>query len=172
MTAPDPSSASEGEVQSNARLRAIVWRRAHSCWNKPRIFQSCSLVRVSQILPEFGQLQKNSDVRIFHQENIIPTLGFRVYRKFKQRPLKLRFCNDATDAPTCPPTLLLKVIVFIYPSGLVSSRQIERARQEKVVFIALPKGSAKGSILKIRTISAFMQARTSRWNFEVDLARD
>ena len=48
-----------------------------------------------------------------------------------------RFCNDATGAPAYPPALLLKVILFAYSRGIVSSRDIEQACRENVVFIAL-----------------------------------
>ena len=48
-----------------------------------------------------------------------------------------RFQNDVTGAPAYPPALLLKVVLFAYSQGIVSSRQIERACQEHVTFIAL-----------------------------------
>jgi transposase len=48
-----------------------------------------------------------------------------------------RFKNDNTGAPAYPPALLLKVVLFAYSRGVVSSRQIERACQEQVTFIAL-----------------------------------
>jgi len=48
-----------------------------------------------------------------------------------------RFRNDATGAPAYPPAVLLKVVLFAYSQGIVSSRQIERACQEHVTFIAL-----------------------------------
>ena len=48
-----------------------------------------------------------------------------------------RFQNDATGAPAYPPALLLKVVLFAYSQGIVSSRQIERVCQEHVTFIAL-----------------------------------
>lgn len=33
-----------------------------------------------------------------------------------------RFCNDATGASAYPPALLLKVVLFAYSRGLISSR--------------------------------------------------
>jgi transposase len=48
-----------------------------------------------------------------------------------------RFCNDATGAPAYPPATLLKLILFAYSRGIVSSRAIERACREHVTFIAL-----------------------------------
>lgn len=48
-----------------------------------------------------------------------------------------RFQNDVTGAPAYPPAMLLKVVLFAYSQGIVSSRGIERVCQEHVTFIAL-----------------------------------
>ena len=48
-----------------------------------------------------------------------------------------RFRNDETGAPAYPPALLLKVVLFAYSQGIVSSRGIEQACREHVTFIAL-----------------------------------
>ena len=48
-----------------------------------------------------------------------------------------RFRNDETGAPAYPPALLLKVVLFAYSQGIVSSRQIARACETHVTFIAL-----------------------------------
>lgn len=56
--------------------------------------------------------------------------------------LDARYGNDATGAPAYPPAVLLKLILFAYSRGLVSSRAIERACREHVTFIALSGDSA------------------------------
>lgn len=48
-----------------------------------------------------------------------------------------RFRNDLTGALAYPPAMLLKVVLFAYAQGIVSSRGIERACREHVTFIAL-----------------------------------
>jgi transposase len=48
-----------------------------------------------------------------------------------------RFKNDTTGASAFPPSMLLKVVLFAYSQGIVSSRAIERACREHVTFIAL-----------------------------------
>jgi transposase len=48
-----------------------------------------------------------------------------------------RFCNDETGATAYPPAMLLKVVLFAYSQGIVSSRGIERACGDQVTFIAL-----------------------------------
>ena len=45
--------------------------------------------------------------------------------------------NDTDGAPAYPPAMLLKVVLFAYARGMISSRQIERAYREQVTFIAL-----------------------------------
>jgi transposase len=52
-------------------------------------------------------------------------------------PFDGRFRNDVTGAPAYPPAMLLKVVLFAYSQGIVSSRGIERACQDHVTFIAL-----------------------------------
>ena len=51
--------------------------------------------------------------------------------------LEARFRNDECGAPAFPPSMLLKVVLFAYSRGIVSSRAIERACREHVLFIAL-----------------------------------
>ena len=53
-----------------------------------------------------------------------------------------RYRNDATGAAAYPPAMLLKVVLFAYSQGIVSSRGIERACREQITFIALSGDSA------------------------------
>jgi transposase len=53
-----------------------------------------------------------------------------------------RYNNDLTGAPAIHPKILLKVILLAYARGMISSRQIERACQENIIFIALSYGHA------------------------------
>lgn len=53
-----------------------------------------------------------------------------------------RYKNDLTGASAYPPAMLLKVVLFAYSRGIVSSRAIERACREQVTFIALSGDSA------------------------------
>jgi transposase len=52
-----------------------------------------------------------------------------------------RYQNDENGARAIHPKLLLKVILFAYSRGMLSSRQIERACRENVLFMALSGGS-------------------------------
>jgi len=51
-----------------------------------------------------------------------------------------RYQNDNTGARAIHPKLLLKVILFAYSRGMLSSRQIERACGENILFMALSGG--------------------------------
>lgn len=53
-----------------------------------------------------------------------------------------RYKNDDTGASAIHPKILLKVILLAYARGMISSRQIERACQENIIFIALSYGYA------------------------------
>ena len=69
------------------------------------------------------------------------------------RTLDERFCNDEAGAPAYAPSVLLKVILFAYSRGMVSSRAIEQACQENVVFMAL----SEDSVPHFSTIAGFIR---------------
>ena len=48
-----------------------------------------------------------------------------------------RYRNDRCGASAFPPGLLLKIVLYAYSRGIVSSRAIERACREQITFIAL-----------------------------------
>ena len=69
------------------------------------------------------------------------------------RTLDERFRNDEAGAPAYAPSILLKVLLFAYSRGMVSSRAIEQACQENVVFMAL----SGDSIPHFTTVAAFVR---------------
>jgi transposase len=52
-------------------------------------------------------------------------------------PFDTRYRNDTTGAPAYPPAMLLRIVLFAYARGIVSSRAIARACEDHVTFIAL-----------------------------------
>lgn len=48
-----------------------------------------------------------------------------------------RFRNDATGASAYDPRILLKIVLYAYSRGIVSSRKIEQACRENIIFMAL-----------------------------------
>jgi transposase len=65
-----------------------------------------------------------------------------------------RYKNDVTGAAAIHPKILLKVILLAYAKGLISSRQIERACHENILFIALSYNHAPDH----STIAAFVSS--------------
>ena len=69
----------------------------------------------------------------------------------------VRYNNDESGAAAIHPKILLKVILVAYSKGMLSSRQIERACQENIIFIALSYGFAPDH----STIAAFISSMQS-----------
>src|SRR4030065_1622546 len=65
-----------------------------------------------------------------------------------------KYCNDETGRAAYDPKILLKVVLLAYSRGLVSSRKIEQACRENVVFIALACGQQPDH----STIAAFVSS--------------
>jgi transposase len=65
-----------------------------------------------------------------------------------------QFRNDESGAPAYPPAMLLKVILFAYSRGIVSSRGIERACYENVTFMAL----AGNEVPHFTTLASFIRS--------------
>jgi transposase len=68
-----------------------------------------------------------------------------------------RYKNDLTGAAAIHPKILLKVILLAYAKGMISSRQIERACHENIIFIALSYGYAPDHT----TIASFISSMQS-----------
>lgn len=52
-------------------------------------------------------------------------------------PFHARYRNDASGAPAFDPAVLLKIVLLAYSRGIVSSRRIEAACRENVLFMAV-----------------------------------
>ena len=63
-----------------------------------------------------------------------------------------RFQNDATGAPAYHPKILLKIVLFAYSRGVISSRKIASLCENNVVFMALSADSRP----HFTTIAAFV----------------
>ena len=65
--------------------------------------------------------------------------------------------NDVRGSTAYPPAMLLKVVLFAYSRGIVSSRYIERACRDHVTFMAL----SGDSVPHFTTIADFVSGRES-----------
>jgi transposase len=79
------------------------------------------------------------------QEQLVPgTLEFAIHtlvdEKIDTSIFEERYRNDETGRLAYDPKMLLKVVLFGYSRGLISSRKLERACKENVTFMALACG--------------------------------
>lgn len=80
--------------------------------------------------------------RQLHPGTFEHALNYLVDHELDLSRFDVRYKNDLTGASAYPPAMLLKVVLFAYSRGIVSSREIERACREQVTFIALSGDSA------------------------------
>ena len=76
------------------------------------------------------------------EEQLIPgTLEYAIHHVVEERlDLGLfdnRYSNDETGRKAIAPKLLIKIVLFGYSRGLISSRSLERACRENITFMAL-----------------------------------
>jgi transposase len=93
------------------------------------------------------------------EEQLMPgTLEFAIHTLVETRidtsMFEARYSNDETGRLAYDPKILLKVVLFGYSRGLLSSRQIERACRENVTFMALSCGEQPDH----STIAAFVSS--------------
>jgi transposase/dsDNA-binding SOS-regulon protein len=93
------------------------------------------------------------------EEQLMPgTLEFAIHTLVETRIetsiFEARYSNDETGRLAYDPKILLKVVLFGYSRGLISSRQIERACRENVTFMALSCGEQPD----YSTIAAFVSS--------------
>jgi len=65
------------------------------------------------------------------------TLNYVVDNELDLSVFENRFNNDETGRPAYDPKILLKIVLFAYSRGITSSRQIEKACDENIIFMAL-----------------------------------
>ena len=93
------------------------------------------------------------------EDQLMPgTLEFAMYTlvgtRLDMSVFEGKYRNDATGRAAYDPKIILKVVLLAYSRGLVSSRKIEQACRENVVFIASACGQHPGH----STIAAFVSS--------------
>jgi transposase len=81
-------------------------------------------------------------IPVFFEEQLMPgTLEFAIHTLVETRMdmsiFDDNYAYDETGRRAYDPKILLKVVLFAYSRGLISSRKIERACRENVTFMAL-----------------------------------
>jgi transposase len=98
-------------------------------------------------------------VPISLEKQLLPgTLEFAIHELIHRRVdtsiFESRSKNDEVGCSAYDPKILLKVVLFAYSRGIISSRQIERACQENITFMSL----ACGIVPDHSTIAAFISS--------------
>jgi len=93
------------------------------------------------------------------EEQLMPgTLEYAIHPVVEERlDLSIfddRYCNDETGRKAIAPKVLIKIVLFGYSRGMISSRSLERACFENITFMAL----ACGQIPDHSTIAAFVSS--------------
>jgi len=65
------------------------------------------------------------------------TLNYLIDNELDLSVFDQRYQNDETGAPAFSPSILLKIVLYAYSRGITSSRKIEQACRENIVFMAL-----------------------------------
>jgi len=65
------------------------------------------------------------------------TLSYLIDHEIDLSMFDQRYKNDETGAPAYDPAILLKIILYAYSRGIVSSRKIEQCCRENIIFMAL-----------------------------------
>jgi transposase len=93
------------------------------------------------------------------EEQLMPgTLEFAIHTLIETRMdlsvFDSKYNNDETGRSAYDPKLLLKIVLLAYSRGLISSRKIEQACRENIVFMALGCGQQPDH----STIAAFVSS--------------
>ena len=81
-------------------------------------------------------------IPVSFQKQILPgtfeyTLSYLIDNELDLSVFDVRYHNDETGAPAFDPGVLLKIVIYAYSRGITSSRRIEQACRENIIFMAL-----------------------------------
>ena len=76
------------------------------------------------------------------QQQILPgtfkyTLNYLIDHEFDLSIFEQRYHNDETGASAYDPAVVLKIVLYAYACGIITSRQIERCCEENIIIMAL-----------------------------------
>ena len=81
-------------------------------------------------------------IPVSFQKQILPgtfeyTLSYLIDNELDLSVFDARYRNDETGVPAFDPGILLKIVIYAYSRGITSSRRIEQACRENIIFMAL-----------------------------------
>ena len=113
-------------------------------------------------MPRFrkGNFTQQMLVPVDLQEQLMPgTMEKTINDLIDRMDMKVfleRYRNEATGAPAYDPRVLLKIILFAYSRGILSSRKIAQAAEKNITFMAL-SGYAKPDFTTIANFISSME---------------
>src|SRR3972149_11454526 len=108
---------------------------------------------------KYYDMKQSMMIAVSLEEQLKPgTLEYAIHYLIEERIdtgyFDERFCNDETGRSAYNPKLLLKVVLFGYSRGMMSSRSLERACVKDATFISLSCGQSPDH----STIAAFISS--------------
>jgi len=81
-------------------------------------------------------------IPVFFDRQILPgtfeyTLSYLIDHEVDLSVFESRYQNDEAGAPAYDPAILLKIVLYAYSRGIVSSRKIAQCCEENIIFMAL-----------------------------------
>ncbi len=92
------------------------------------------------------QYDQDKFIPISFHKQILPgtfeySLSYLVDHELDLSVFESRYRNDEMGAPAFDPAVLLKIVIYAYSRGITSSRRIEQACRENIIFMALSADS-------------------------------
>lgn len=115
-------------------------------------------------------------IPIFFEKQILPgtfeyTLSYLIDNELDLTVFDSRFNNDETGAPAYNPKILLKIILFAYSRGIITSRKIAQACRDNIIFMAL-SADTRPHFTTIADFTAAMDKEISNLFLQVLLVCD
>ena len=90
--------------------------------------------------------EQDKFIPVSFRKQILPgtfeyTLSYLVDHELDLSLFDANYCNDERGAPAFDPAVLLKIVIYAYSRGITSSRKIEQACRENIIFMALSADS-------------------------------
>jgi len=155
-------------IRIHARPSATLRRRKplklSKKWEINNQFHVTGFYKTEEPMAKFKSCNEDQLVMlpISLQDQLVPgtlehTISTLVDQHIDLSVFDARYNNDAIGAAAIHPKILLKVILLAYAKGMISSRHIERACHENILFMALSYNNAPDH----STIASFISSMQS-----------
>ena len=118
----------------------------------------CVRIGVGGAMPRYkGNERQNLMVPVDLKDQLIPgtiehAIDWIIDHEVDSSGFDALYGNDETGRPAYDPKALLKIILYAYSKGMLSSRRIEQACRTNVVFMALSGGPSDADTARGRPL--------------------